>query len=170
MRTNKILIPLDGSETAEAAIAEARQLARPGSSTLLLLRVAESRTMLEADVIGDQVLAVREAEQYLASLKDRLEKEGVRGIETHVWYGPAASAIVEATRVNKVDLIVMTTHGRSGLGRLVFGSVAEAVLRGTTVPIFLVRPTGAPVEAPAGRGEAGPAKRLEPKTRAEALR
>ncbi len=48
----------------------------------------------------------------------------------------------------KVDLIVMSTHGRTGFGRLVFGSVAESVLRGTTVPILLLRPSAAPVELP----------------------
>jgi nucleotide-binding universal stress UspA family protein len=69
-------------------------------------------------------------------------------VETHVWYGPAAPAIIEAARVYKVDLIVMSTHGRTGFGRLVWGSVAESVLRGTTVPILLLRPSEAPVELP----------------------
>ena len=58
--------------------------------------------------------------------------------------------VVEAARAGKVDLIVMTTHGRSGLGRLILGSVAEAVLRGTTTPILLVRAGGAPVQTPNG--------------------
>lgn len=165
MRTERILIPLDGSATAEAAIMEARQLVGPGASRLLLLRVAEPQTMLEA---GDPLFEVREAEEYLAALKARLERDGVRGVETHVWHGPAASAIVEAARVNGADLIVMTTHGRSGLGRLVFGSVAEAVLRGTPLPIFLVRPSGAPVQSPPGR--ARPVAHLEPETRAEVIR
>ena len=52
----------------------------------------------------------------------------------------------------------MSTHGRSGLGRIIFGSVAESVLRGTRVPILLVRPPSAPVEAPAGQDEARPAE------------
>src|SRR3970282_457430 len=50
-------------------------------------------------------------------------------------YGAPAGAIVEAARVQKADLITMSTHGRSGLGRLILGSVAEAVLRGTTTPL-----------------------------------
>jgi nucleotide-binding universal stress UspA family protein len=59
---------------------------------------------------------------------------------------------VEAARVGKVDMIVMSTHGRTGLGRLVLGSVAESVLRGTHKPILLVRDAGAPIEklGPAG--------------------
>jgi nucleotide-binding universal stress UspA family protein len=156
MKTDRILIPLDGSDMAEAAIAEARQIAR-ADSTFLFVRAADARIIPGADVIGAQIRVVREAEEYMAALKDRLEKNGMRGIETHVWYGPAGPAIVDAAQAHKVDLIVMTTHGRSGLGRLVFGSVAESVLRGTRVPILLVRPNDAPVEPPVGQGEAGPA-------------
>lgn len=169
MKTNKILVPLDGSDMAEAAVDEALQLARP-DSMLVLLRAAEARTLPGADVIAAQIAAVGEAETYMAALKGTLEKRGVRQVETHVWYGSAAAAILEAARVNKVDLIVMTTHGRSGLGRLIFGSVAESVLRGTTVPILLVRPTGAPVEHPTEHGEARPVKSPEPATGAEVTR
>jgi hypothetical protein len=53
---------------------------------------------------------------------------------------------------------VMTTHGRGGLGRLILGSVAESVLRGTTTPILLLRAPAAPVEAPEGAGQARPAR------------
>lgn len=169
MKTNRILIPLDGSEMAEAAIADARQVAG-AESTLLLVRAANARIMPGADVIGEQIIAVREAGEYLATLKGKLEKDGVRRIETHVWSGPAAAAIVDAVRAQKVDLIVMTTHGRSGLGRLVFGSVAEAILRGTNVPILLVRPTAAPLDVPAGHGQAGPVKKTEATPRTEVLR
>jgi nucleotide-binding universal stress UspA family protein len=156
MTPNRILVPLDGSEMAEAAIAPALGMAQVGSF-LILMRAADARIRPGADVIGTQIQAVHEAEEYLSGVKEKLEKTGVRRIETHVWYGPAAPAIVEAARVQKVDLIVMSTHGRSGFGRLIFGSVAESVLRGTGVPIFVVRPTGAPVEPPAGQGEARPA-------------
>jgi nucleotide-binding universal stress UspA family protein len=63
----------------------------------------------------------------------------------------AASTIVETAERDKVDLIIMSSHGRSGLGRLIFGSVAESVLRGTRIPILLVRDTGAPVSPPLGQ-------------------
>jgi nucleotide-binding universal stress UspA family protein len=168
MKTNKILIPLDGSETAEAAITEAREIAK-ADSTLVLVRAVNARIIPGADVTSEQGIAVREAEEYLAALKDKLGKAGARGVETHVWYGPAAPAVVEAARANKVDLIVMTTHGRSEM-RLVFGSVAESVLRGTTVPILLVRPGGAPIEAPASPGEVKPAMSGESTRGAEVLR
>jgi nucleotide-binding universal stress UspA family protein len=71
---------------------------------------------------------------------------GLEAVETSVWYGPAADAIVEAARYRGADLIVMSSHGRSGLGRLVLGSVAESVLRATATPILLIRAGAAPLD------------------------
>jgi nucleotide-binding universal stress UspA family protein len=170
MKPNKILVPLDGSEMAEAALAPALELAQAGSPLLILMRAANARVLPGSDVIGAQILAVREAEEYLTALKQKLEKQGAGRIETHVWYGPAAPAIVEAAKIQKADVIVMSTHGRSGLGRIIFGSVAESVLRGTHVPIFLIRPSGAPVEPPAGQGEVRPAEQAQPTSRTEVTR
>ncbi|HSB40916.1 MAG TPA: universal stress protein [Methylomirabilota bacterium] len=163
MKANKILVPLDGSELAEAAIAPALEMAQAGSSVISLMRAAVARTLPGTDVIDAQILAVREAEDYLAGVKEKLEKTGVGRVETHVWYGPAGPAIVEAAQMQKADVIVMSSHGRSGLGRIIFGSVAEAVLRGTRVPIFLIRPSDAPVERLPGQGEARPAEKSQPK-------
>jgi hypothetical protein len=67
-----------------------------------------------------------------------------------VWYGAPGVSIVDAAAARHTDLIVMTSHGRSGLGRLIMGSVAESVLRGTTTPVLLLRAAGAPVMPPAG--------------------
>jgi nucleotide-binding universal stress UspA family protein len=170
MKADRILVPLDGSELAEAAIAGAVERAASRSATLMLVRAAEARTLPGTDMIGAQIEAVQEAEGYLAAVKAKLEKQGVQKIEANVWYGPAATAIIEAAQMYKPDLIVMSTHGRSGLGRLIFGSVAETVLRGTTVPILLIRPAGAPVERPSGPGTARPANTPEPRSATEALR
>jgi nucleotide-binding universal stress UspA family protein len=159
MRMRTILIPLDGSEMAEAAIAEACALPRPAASRLVLLRCASALSLPGTEMVDTQGYAVEEAEAYLEALKERLHEQGVRGIEAHVWYGPAATAIVEAAAVYQADLIVMTTHGRSGLGRVVVGSVAESVLRGTTVPILVLRAGGAPLERPAGHAAAAPVAR-----------
>ena len=148
MKAHKILVPLDGSELAEAAIADALDVANRDSASLMLVRATEARVLPGVDPISAQIEVVNDAEQYLASVKADLEKRGFCNAETHVWYGPAAPAIIEAARVYKVDLIVMSTHGRTGFGRLVFGSVAESVLRGTAVPILLLRPSEAPVELP----------------------
>jgi nucleotide-binding universal stress UspA family protein len=170
MKADRILVPLDGSELAEAAIAGATEMAASKSATLMLVRAAEARTLPGTDVTGAQIEAVREAEAYLVSVKAKLESQGVRKVEANVWYGPAAPAIIEAAQIYKPDLIVMSTHGRSGLGRLIFGSVAESVLRGTTVPILLIRPSGAPVDRPAGTDAVRPANTPGPRSKTEALR
>lgn len=140
---------LDGSALAEAAIPTARELLKdnPGA-TLFLLRAAEALVLPCADITEAQVSVVREAENYLATMAERLRRSGVPNVKTSVWYGQPASAIVEAAEVAGVDLIVMSTHGRSGLGRLILGSVAESVVRGTRTPILLLRPAEAPVERP----------------------
>ena len=158
MKPERILVPLDGSLLAEGAIQTAAGLARESGAALVLLRAAEAHTLPGADPTDAQVAVVREAEEYLTAVAARLGEEGVKGVETSVWYGPPATAIIEAARLQKVDLIVMTTHGRSGLGRLILGSVAESVLRGTTTPILLLRAPGAPLEAPKGAGQARPSR------------
>jgi len=158
MKIERILVPLDGSALAESALATAVEMTRPGPATLILVRAAEAHTFPGADATEAQVEVVREAETYLAGVTERLKEQGLAKVETSVWYGPAAAAIVDAARARKADLIVMTTHGRGGLGRLILGSVAESVLRGTTAPILLLRASQAPIEAPKGTGQARPAK------------
>ena len=160
MKPERILVPLDGSLLAEGAIQTAAGLARESGAALVLLRAAEAHTLPGADPTDAQVAVVREAEEYLTAVAARLGEEGVKGVETSVWYGPPATAIIEAARLQKGDLIVMTTHGRSGLGRLILGSVAESVLRGTTTPILLLRAPGAPLEAPMGAGQARPSREV----------
>jgi nucleotide-binding universal stress UspA family protein len=71
-----------------------------------------------------------------------------------VGYGPAAPTIVEAAEAEQVSLIVMSSHGRGGLGRMIFGSVAESVLRGTRTPILIVRDIGAPIASLSGASTA----------------
>ena len=150
MKIDRVLVPLDGSPLAEQALMKALDLTRDRESTFVLLRAAVASTWPGIDPTDEQIRVVREAEDYLEGVKTKLAAKGVQRVETSVWYGLPASAIVEAARIGKIDLIVMTTHGRSGLGRLVLGSVAEAVLRGTTTPILLLRADGAPVQAPSG--------------------
>jgi nucleotide-binding universal stress UspA family protein len=150
MKVKRIMVPLDGSALAEAAIDAALDLGGSPSSTLILLRAAEAHTLPGADPTDEQVAVVREAETYLAAVAERLARRGVKNVETGVWYGPAATAIIEGAKLKRADLIVMSTHGRSGLGRLIVGSVAESVLRGTTTPLCIVRAPGAPIEAPKG--------------------
>jgi nucleotide-binding universal stress UspA family protein len=150
MKFTTILVPLDGSALAEAALMPAIDLARERSAKLLLLRAAEAHTFPTADPTEAQVAAVRDAEQYLAKMRDVTRRGNVADVDVTVWYGPPAQAIVEAAQHRQADLLVMSSHGRSGLGRLVLGSVAETVLRSTAVPILLIRPGAAPLDTPFG--------------------
>src|SRR3990172_2203977 len=102
MKVEKILVPLDGSTLAEAAMWKAAEMANGG--TVSLLRAAEAHTLPGADPVDAQVTAVREAEEYLASAAKRLQAGGVKNVETHVSYGPAAAAIVQAAQGQKADL------------------------------------------------------------------
>jgi nucleotide-binding universal stress UspA family protein len=147
MNVKTILVPLDGSLLAELALTPAVEMAREKDAKLVLLRAAEAHTTV-ADPTEAQVGVVREAEDYLAGVRRRVLGGGAPVVETSVWYGPPAEAIAEAAKYREADLIVMSSHGRSGLGRLVLGSVAESVLRATTTPILLIRPGNAPVDTP----------------------
>lgn len=147
MNVKTILVPLDGSFLGELALTPAVDLARDKGAKLVLLRAAEAHTTV-ADPTEAQVAVVREAEEYLAGVRTRVVDGGLAEVETSVWYGPPAEAIVEAARYRSADLIVMSSHGRSGLGRLVLGSVAESVLRATPTPILLIRAGGAPLDVP----------------------
>jgi nucleotide-binding universal stress UspA family protein len=155
MRFEKILVPLDGSPLAEAALPKAAELIghHPGA-TLILLRAVEATTLPGTDPINAQVAVVHEAEDYLETVAARLRADGVPEVKTSVWYGSAAPSILAAARVTKPDLIVMSTHGRSGFRRLVLGSVAESVLRATSMPVFLIRIDGSRLETGAREREA----------------
>ena len=145
MAKEKILVPLDGSDLAETALETAITILRTTpTATLLLLRAAEWVPSPAFDAMVDKAYAVREAQTYLNSVATRLREFGVDRVRTSVWYGAAAPAIVEAAEVEKVDLIIMTSHGRGGAGRQVFGSVAECVLHGTRIPVFMVRDVASP--------------------------
>jgi nucleotide-binding universal stress UspA family protein len=149
------LVPLDGSAVAETALPAAVSLAQTTGAALLLLRATEAHVVPMGDPTAAQVKVVREAEEYLDGIKHGLRASTEGEITTVVWYGNPAEAIAEAARFNDVDMVVMTTHGRSGLGRILLGSVAESVMRSTSTPILVLHPDGAPLQAP--QGESRPA-------------
>jgi nucleotide-binding universal stress UspA family protein len=155
MTIEKILVPLDGSDLAEAALETAIDiLAEQPGTTLILLRAAEPLRPPGPEPTDDKLQAVRQAECYLNGVVSGLRECGITRVRTAVWYGPAAPTIVEAAAAEKVDLIVMTSHGRGGVGRLIFGSVAESVLHGTRTPILLVRDVSSPLLPLLGAAEA----------------
>jgi nucleotide-binding universal stress UspA family protein len=154
MKLDRILVPLDGSALAETALPTAASLADATGAALLLLRAAEAPALAVGDPTEAQVKVVREAEGYLEAVKHRLQTETRAAVSTAVWYGHPAEAIAEATHFNRVNMVVMTTHGRSGLGRILLGSVAESVIRSTATPILVLHPDGAPLQAPRGESRA----------------
>jgi nucleotide-binding universal stress UspA family protein len=130
----RIMVPLDGSDLAQSALPHALELGRALSATVLLFYVRDPRSG-----------SVEAARRYLAFVRDQQAVPGVT-VDILVGEGPVAAAIIDAAQHEQVDLIVMATHGRSGMQRVVYGSVAEQVLRSSTKPILLVRAPGAPVE------------------------
>jgi nucleotide-binding universal stress UspA family protein len=142
----KILVPLDGSATAEAGLREAIALAAALKSRLCLLNVIIDVPLLaevSAAVVSQEVHAgLRRNGRELLAKAEGAAKEGGAEAESFVHEGEGGSvadAIVsEALRLG-CDLIVMGTHGRRGLRRLTLGSDAELVVRHTPVPVVLVR-------------------------------
>ncbi len=137
----RILVPLDGSRLAEAILPEVAELARAIRAEVVLLRVAIAHVFPGIDPIhlaDEEVRVVQEAEGYLSRVAERLAREAI-GVKTTVRYGEAAAEIVDQVATEGADLVAMSTHGRSGLSRLVMGSVAEEVVREARVPVLLLR-------------------------------
>ena len=145
----RAMVPLDGSSVAEAIIPFILDIAGPLDMEVVLLRVVEpiAPMVIEGSrhVEVEDVEARRtDAEEYLAPVAVELRNKGVR-VESRVRRGNTTEEIVAAARETGADLIAMSTHGRGGLGRLMFGSVAQAVLGHVDMPVLLMRATEAQV-------------------------
>jgi len=154
----RVLVPLDGSALAEGILPFVLQVAGPLDLEIELLRVVRpvppSVTELSRDVVVEDVEArLEECRAYLEAVARDLVDRGVR-VRVHARRGEPAAEIVRAARELGADLIAMTTHGRSGLGRLLHGSVAAAVLRDAHVPVLLLRASEAEARARTARGVA----------------
>jgi nucleotide-binding universal stress UspA family protein len=138
MGYEKILVPLDGSAVSEQILPQLEKLAMGGNASIHLVRVAFAHTIPGADPTEAEVAVVREAEDYLAAIAERLGQKGLQ-VETHVRYGHDADEILDHCDQYDIDLIAMSTHGRSGVKRWMLGSVAEKIIRHATKPILLIR-------------------------------
>lgn len=136
----KILVPLDGSECAENVLPKVEKLATELKASIALLRVAYAHTFPGVDPTEAEVKVVREAEEYLRKIEERFKSKGFR-VDSHVRYGNDAEEILDHAAQEEIDIIAMTTHGRSGVKRFLLGSVAEKILRHSPKPIFLIRCT-----------------------------
>ena len=156
----RILVALDGSELAERVLPHVEALGRALGSTLVLLRATTSPEtitstldagatyrpdagpMLPTTAGIDPMPAINAEREmmddYLTTIAERLMEHGLH-VQIRQPMGPASDAILRLADELDVDLIAMTTHGRTGMGRLVFGSVAGEVLHLSTRPLLLVR-------------------------------
>ncbi len=141
---DRILLPLDGSPMAESILPQAQRLLEKRDAELILVRAVHLIPATDVDY-GLLVAELQEqAEKYLGTIEKRLRAEGLR-VRSVAMQGPPADVITEVAQTDKASMIVMGTHGRTGLARLLFGSVTELVLRRAKCPVFLVRTTeGAP--------------------------
>ena len=135
-----ILVPLDGSECAEMILPKVEKLAKDLKATIHLLQVVYAHTFPGADPTEAEVAVVRKAEEYLKKMEDQLKAKGFNA-DSHVRYGDDAEEILDHVSQKDVDMVAMTTHGRSGIKRFLLGSVAEKILRHSPKPVFLVRCT-----------------------------
>ena len=145
----RIVVPLDGSALAECALPHAATLARATSLSIHLLRVVDLTALTQLSVVGpgpdptavfvelEIVQAEEEAAMgYLEMVRRRLADQGVAAT-AEVRTGLVISELTTVVRAR--DLLVMTTHGRTGLERLFFGSVAEAMIQHSPAPVLLTR-------------------------------
>jgi nucleotide-binding universal stress UspA family protein len=147
----KILIPLDGSELAECTLEHAKAIIKgcnvPDVTVFRAIEPFSSLTISALAEAADDSLrrAVEESEQeaqeYVSKVKNNLKTQGI-GSKAITVKGGAAEEILSYAEQNDIDLIVMSTHGRSGLSRFFFGSVSEKVSRHSRIPVLLISPEG----------------------------
>ena len=142
----RILVPIDGSPTSNRGLTEAIRLAQDQSAALRLVHVLDEFIVAPGAetvvYLNNTVDLLREAgEQILASAKSLVREAGLEAqtVVIEIMGGRAADSIVAEAKAWGADLIVLGTHGRRGVGRLVMGSDAEEVVRTARVPVLLVR-------------------------------
>jgi nucleotide-binding universal stress UspA family protein len=144
---HKILVPLDGSKLAEKALPYAQSLAEKYDAELILVQAIPPAIVMpigEFGVLPHDLGPVRDQEaaqaaEYLKGLQERLRSQGLSCRSIVLKDMEVAEAIVDIAKEEAVSVIVKTTHGRSGLSRWVYGSVATKVLQQAPCPVFLIR-------------------------------
>jgi nucleotide-binding universal stress UspA family protein len=142
----RILVPVDGSPTATAGLREAMRLARGGRATIRLIHVIDRLSLVQAmdptpmvaDIMRSMEVSGRNA---LEAARGLVEKAGiaVQVVLKKPTQGSVADAIVAEARRWKTELIVMGTHGRRGISRMIMGSTAQGVVTSSRSPVLLVR-------------------------------
>ncbi len=142
----KVVVPLDGSELAEVVLPLVEGLAREFLLEVALVRVVRFAPIaysamepLPMDRVDVQASLVAEAEAYLDEVKARLESKGIRATAT-VMEGVPGRRIIDYAGGSEGTMAAVSTHGRSGLSRIVLGSVADELIKGMDIPVLVVRP------------------------------
>ena len=141
----KILVPLDGSHVAEGVLPHAKALAYSEGAEMILLTVGANPALDFA--FSDPGIAQRAVEEqeerskkYISEIEEQLKAEGFR-VSTLLRVGSVADVILGVADELKVDVIAMSTHGRTGAARWFLGSIAERVVHSSKVPVLLIRAT-----------------------------
>jgi nucleotide-binding universal stress UspA family protein len=141
-----IIVPLDGSELAEQVLPYVTYLAKALDLNVILLRVTPSAgeyyRLMDFPPPPDDDLPEQMDAEALAYLEDQGKKirdKGISRVETHLSHGPPAIAVADFAKETTNSLVAMTTHGRSGIGRWLLGSVADRVVRNCGDPVLLIR-------------------------------
>lgn len=142
---DRILVALDGSKLAECALPHVESLARTYDSTLVLLSVITApalvgQTAVDIQMFQESMDARRnEAQSYLNALQGKFAEKNIKS-ETYIGVEPVVGEIIESAEKQSVDLVVIASHGRSGLRRVFFGGVASGVLNRIEKPLLVIRP------------------------------
>lgn len=138
---DSILLPTDGSDGAGLAVEKAIALAAEHDATLLVLNVVDitaASAIPEAQAKSIRELLSNAGEAHISEVADQASKAGVV-VESLIREGNAAAEILDVAEAESVDLIVMGTHGRSGIDRLLLGSVADRVIRHSPVSVLITK-------------------------------
>jgi nucleotide-binding universal stress UspA family protein len=146
---SKILVALDGSQLSECSLEQVKKIAVADVSEVILLRVIEPVDRNDAvswatagyTLTDIQNKKKADAEAYMARVVEKLKKEGITA-RGEVLEGRATETIIDYSQANQINLIVISSHGRSGISRWAFGSVADRVVRHSTIPVLLVTAPG----------------------------
>lgn len=144
---NTILVPLDGSKRAEKILRHVEHLAHCFSAKVILLQVVKPPNNISYEETAIQLFRqdikqlTKQAESYLSALKGEFREKGIRA-KTCVVNGPVVKEIIDCAEREDADLIAMTSHGRTGLARAFYGSVAAGVLHLIDRPLLIVRSQG----------------------------
>ncbi len=147
----QILVPLDGSELSELSLEHVKKLAIADNETeVILISVIEPISYLgytsysalrEDAVLNIERQSQARSQDYVDKIADGLKKEGIKTHGVVVW-GRPADEILKYVKEKNIDLVVMSTHGRSGMSHWALGSVAEMVIRNSTAPVLIIPPHG----------------------------